>query len=1120
MKNKRWLWCLAAVLTVSLLFAGIAFAEEEETIDFEYEFYSSSSKARIIKYIGSDTEVIIPDEIEGRPVAQIGVSAFEGNTEITSVTMGNSVELIEKNAFRECSSLKSITLSRGLLSVGRECFYHCTSLETLIIPDSVKAIGASSAAGAFEGCSSLKSVTIGDGVTIVPPISFRDCTALEQITFGQSVEQIHIYAFENCTSLVSLELPDSLTAIEIGAFKNCTALADIEFGGGLKTIASEAFYNCKSLTSLVLPDSLISTDNILPLHGVFEACTSLKAVNTGAGLENIADRMFYGCSALESAVIGSNVRILGEYSFYRCNDLKALRLPDSVEEIGYHAFEECAALERIDFGAGLKVIHGEAFRSCTALRNLVLPDSLERIEHPQYYRGVFEGCTALKRIVIGDGLEVLEERLFWGCVSLKEVVIGAGVQSIDNDAFWYCNGLERVYFQGDMPQCNLERNTCLTEDTKWYCLPGAEGFPETAEICETAYAVTFDCAGGLLELPDGTQAGEHTKYTQTGWTSEPLIPVREGYRFLGWNKDHVDDGCDYFDYNCCRFEEDAVLHAIWEKNSYKLLFDPKGGSIPKGSRLLAYGEPLGELPTPEMEDNTFLGWYCLDEMGAEQPFTQEDTMPAQNLILCAKWEIEAESVSVLLDTAGGSDVLPISIQKGELVQRPQDPVREGYRFLGWYKDAAGMEKFKFEEDLVEEATVLYAQWAAEETRLLPPLHPQNLTVSEVFDTTAELIWSAPEGAQGYRVYVDDVCVLDRPLEECRILLSDLAPETEYDIWVTAINEEGESGPASIRFTTEPTPEPEPEEISFAYAEIVSPAAEEAPSYDASCGGEGYVLDSGNNDPNYYQNGVGWYDVTNSGNVPTTTSFEAGHEYKVMLFFSAEEGYFFTENTEIQINGNTVATDFVNDSLIIGELNFPKLPDEEPCDGGEGCPSAKFTDVKATDWYHEAVDFAVENGLFGGMSENTFEPNTAMTRAMLVTVLWRYEGQPKEGTNSFTDVPDGQWYTDAVAWAAHNSIVGGVGDNKFDPNGNITREQMATILYRYASGKDIDTSARADLSGFPDAGNVSSYAKDPICWAVAEGLINGSDGKLLPQGNATRAQVATILMRFIENLIKD
>ncbi len=175
----------------------------------------------------------------------------------------------------------------------------------------------------------------------------------------------------------------------------------------------------------------------------------------------------------------------------------------------------------------------------------------------------------------------------------------------------------------------------------------------------------------------------------------------------------------------------------------------------------------------------------------------------------------------------------------------------------------------------------------------------------------------------------------------------------------------------------------------------------------------------------------------------------------------------------------------------------------------------FSDVPADAWYAEAVDYAVANGLMNGVGQNRFEPNANMTRAMLVTVLWRYAGSVEEGTVDFTDVERYQWYGMAVAWAAHNGIVGGVGNNKFDPNGNITREQLAVILYRYADNNGFDTSATADLRDFPDGNRVSSYAIDAIRWAVAEGLLNGSDGKLMPQGNATRAQVATILMRFIE-----
>ena len=187
------------------------------------------------------------------------------------------------------------------------------------------------------------------------------------------------------------------------------------------------------------------------------------------------------------------------------------------------------------------------------------------------------------------------------------------------------------------------------------------------------------------------------------------------------------------------------------------------------------------------------------------------------------------------------------------------------------------------------------------------------------------------------------------------------------------------------------------------------------------------------------------------------------------------------------------------------------------------PEATFADVSETAWYKNSVDYAVEHGLMNGTGANTFEPESTMTRAMLVTVLWRYANAPKPGANPFTDVPNGKWYTDAVAWAAENGVVNGVGDGKFEPDGSVTREQMAAILYRYAQKAGIDTSKHTELSAFPDANRVSAYARVPMQWIVAEGVIGGSreNGQdwLNPQGNATRAEVATILMRFIENVAK-
>ena len=176
----------------------------------------------------------------------------------------------------------------------------------------------------------------------------------------------------------------------------------------------------------------------------------------------------------------------------------------------------------------------------------------------------------------------------------------------------------------------------------------------------------------------------------------------------------------------------------------------------------------------------------------------------------------------------------------------------------------------------------------------------------------------------------------------------------------------------------------------------------------------------------------------------------------------------------------------------------------------------FTDVSETDWFHDAVQYVYDNGLMGGVGDNRFAPNNPTTRAQLVTILYRLEGEPAvTGQSAFTDVEADTWYTNAVAWAAANGIVNGVSETQFAPGNNITREQLATILYRYAQAKGYDVSASADLSGFPDAGDIQSYATQALSWAVAEGLLQGfEDDSLQPGGTATRAQIATILMRFL------
>ena len=169
-------------------------------------------------------------------------------------------------------------------------------------------------------------------------------------------------------------------------------------------------------------------------------------------------------------------------------------------------------------------------------------------------------------------------------------------------------------------------------------------------------------------------------------------------------------------------------------------------------------------------------------------------------------------------------------------------------------------------------------------------------------------------------------------------------------------------------------------------------------------------------------------------------------------------------------------------------------------------------MPADAWYTEAVEYVTEKSLMNGTGETAFSPMLSMSRSMLVTVLYRLAGEPEAGACPFTDVPDGTWYTDAVIWAAENGIVTGVSETSFVPDAAITRESLAVILYRYADVKE--QGEKGDLTAFADGASVSEWAADAMSWAVGEGILTGKGGGTLdPQGTATRAEVATMLMRF-------
>lgn len=266
--------------------------------------------------------------------------------------------------------------------------------------------------------------------------------------------------------------------------------------------------------------------------------------------------------------------------------------------------------------------------------------------------------------------------------------------------------------------------------------------------------------------------------------------------------------------------------------------------------------------------------------------------------------------------------------------------------------------------------------------------------------------------------------------------------------------------------------------------------------------------------------VAWIDRSDMKNGTIRVSPNvADEDDTVSIYVTPDTGYQLDELIVEDEDGHDVTTS----SLASGTRYTFRMPDSDvtvTATFKSRSYSSNFTDVPRYEWYYEAVSYVASEGLMNGVSTTQFNPNGTASRAQIVTILWRLAGEPSALTGAFTDVPAGQYYSTAVAWASRQGIVTGVGNNRFEPNSNITREQLAVILYRYAQDAGYTTSASANITGYYDYARVNSYARTAMSWAVGAGLITGtSTTTLSPQDTATRAQVATILMRFCENIAK-
>jgi formylglycine-generating enzyme required for sulfatase activity len=297
MKNKKIiLWIALTVTAIVSVYAQQYDSESNFKVDWD-----DNGGVKIIKYTGSKKEVNIPPSIQNNQVTGIGKSAFQGNKNITRVTIPNSVTSIGNNAFFG-SGLTRVTIPNGVTSIENNTFSNCTSFTGITIGDSVTSIGEQ----AFSGCTNLVSIAIPDNVTSIGNGAFSGCTKLAGVTIGSGVTKIGYGAFQNCTNLTSIIIPDSVISIGDsaydGAFQSCTSLINITIGNSVTSIVNSTFFGCTSITSIIIPDNVSSIEDKAFYH-----CTRLASVTIGSGVTKIGETAFSGCTNLTSVTFQGKI---------------------------------------------------------------------------------------------------------------------------------------------------------------------------------------------------------------------------------------------------------------------------------------------------------------------------------------------------------------------------------------------------------------------------------------------------------------------------------------------------------------------------------------------------------------------------------------------------------------------------------------------------------------------------------------------------------------------------------------------------------------------------------------------------------------------------------------------
>ena len=1050
-----------------------------------------------------DTTFAIPDS-----VTTIKDNAFSENSYLQTVS-ASALTSVGDGAFLNCTSLTDFT-AKSLDEVGAQAFSGCSKLDTFTLTDetSLTAIGAE----AFSGCGILTAAPVS-GAASIGDNAFQNCKALTGLAFCETGSvAIGARAFSGCTGLTALTIPASVTSIGAKAFDSCNNVGEIIFEGK---------------TPPTCGDNMISVGNVYEFQIIVpEGSESSYQTNLGNTLKD------YVSSARKYPLFVNGRQFTSKELSIACGsgtaafdvNTSTLTLTDATINTMGGNYGYGGAINSGLENLTIKLV---GTNTINAERDSISSDPNCNITIVRGETGGDMPTLTCDVIDMGRGVWPYTGSENAGNLTVDGVELTVNDYVFVHHDITFQNGAQVNVIGG----LTANHNATITVE--------GDATNVTVASISMGNGTDFDPNNNKLELTSGT-------LTITGGSNCAISfnPASTGSIAINggtFETKNENGKATNLAVSKIIVNESLGMTGSWESGTVFITAKPDGKvpvtvtAAPAGAGTVTGGgryEPESNttVTATASQGYYFIGWYKAGQEEAVNTNTEHTfTVPEDGITLTARFGVDyltkAEQAKTNFESALGTDVFEWQtlVQAVEAYEAAADFVNnppsvienasDRYAALTTYYN--GVQALDLSNQGISSADLAKLALFTGVTELnlsgnkgitgLSGLG--GLTALEALDISGTGVTTADVLVSGDALAFPGL----KTLTAQNLSLTSLSALAEL------VNEEDFDPNAVTKwdFTGSTLTDSEENKADVKAIQDVLGDRFTPPTIKTTPTGGG-------------GGGATTYAVTvekaEHGKVTASPS-RASSGTPVTITVTPDEGYELEKLTVTDSKGSEVKlTDKGNGKYTFDMPNtkveiravFRKIaPVWENCPGGVDCPAYSYRDVDTSAWYHEAVDYVLVNGLMSGYGNGVFGPNDHLSRAQLCQILYNKEGRPAvTGSSVFIDITDGAWYSGAVTWAAENGIVDGYGNGLFGPEDNITREQLAAILWRYAGSPGSSHS----LDAFTDAGQISDWAMDAMRWANENGVLNGDgSGHLIPRGNATRAHVAQMIQNFLENI---